>query len=130
MSETKTVWHKWPGEQPPRDGNFLVTQRINRGHDLVSVMTFKSARGESPWGCLYNETDILAWAEITVDWHSRVLDPPRKPGEYIVMDRRGNILIWHHSGYNIWHESQHVDMDFHVDKWAELPEPYEPEQKS
>lgn len=64
MSETKTVWHKWPEEKPPTEGRFLVTEKIGQDKPFVSVLRFEADPRFSSWGILFEKTEILAWAEL------------------------------------------------------------------
>lgn len=72
MKKAKIIWHEWPEEKPPRDGQYLVTE-VLRGkyqtHHYLRVMFYCKNRdditdfgfGESLIGSGY---DVIAWAEL------------------------------------------------------------------
>ena len=59
MSETKTVWHPYPAETPPRKNTtYLVTQKTQCEESGIRVTTARwCAR-------TWQAVDILAWAEL------------------------------------------------------------------
>lgn len=64
MSETKTVWHKWPETQPRTRGRYIVTEKIKGSKAFVSTMFFNPATPHNSWGFMMEGTKILAWAEL------------------------------------------------------------------
>ena len=76
MSETKTVWHKWPEEKPSTEGRFLVTEKIGKDKPFVSVLRFEADPRFSSWGILFEKTEVLAWAELPEPYVSKEKSTP------------------------------------------------------
>lgn len=63
MSETKTVWHKWPDEKPPENQFLLLTHLGENGCTFVDDGYFDSTDGG--WqGRFCFICEVLAWAEL------------------------------------------------------------------
>lgn len=59
MSETKTVWHPYPDEKPPRKNTtYLVTQKSQWEETGIRVTTAR-------WNVrTWQAVDVIAWAEL------------------------------------------------------------------
>lgn len=79
MSETKTVWHKFPEEKPPELIELLVTHKTEKGELRIDKACFDPDEG---WdGIIDMVGDVLAWAE---------LPAPFEPAEDFVWYPVGN----------------------------------------
>ena len=72
MSETKTKWHKYPKEKPPKSGKYLVTVILECMGKLVTTDTFYDYKeilenyyrvGER-YRWYYHNGEVTAWAEL------------------------------------------------------------------
>lgn len=64
MSETKTVWHKWPDEKPKRDNAYLCTLLINGKYLGLQIWPY-SEDNMPPWHLIESDVrKIIAWAEL------------------------------------------------------------------
>lgn len=62
MSETKTIWHKYPDEKPPKDDWYLITYSPKPSEKWVI-----SERYDKKKKRFYKEPfdlNVLAWAEL------------------------------------------------------------------
>ena len=60
MSETKTVWHKYPDEKPPKDDWYLITYLDKSGEKWVITEEYDKKKGRflrEPF-----DLNVLAWA--------------------------------------------------------------------
>ncbi len=76
MSETQTVWHPWPKEQPHRDGMYLIAFRLGKKRRVM--MRPYEERRIPPWSLIEDEEiKILYWAELPII----PADDPKEEGE-------------------------------------------------
>lgn len=68
MSETKTVWHKYPEELPPGDGHYLIT-----AHDYGDTI-------EHPWIDI-DFFDKDAGRFLLLDWMALIRAGVSRPGQ-------------------------------------------------
>lgn len=70
MSETKTVWHKYPEELPPGDGHYLITAHDYGDtieHPWIEVDFFDKDAGRFlllDWDGTDKGWCVTAWAEL------------------------------------------------------------------
>ena len=70
MSETKTTWHKYPDEKPPKSGRYLVTivsefmgKRVTTDdfYDYKELLENYNRGPRYYW--YYHNGEVIAWAE-------------------------------------------------------------------
>ena len=54
MSESKILWHKYPDENPPKDGLFLITHKVGNKKEVAMAYLTKDT----------NSNNLIAWADI------------------------------------------------------------------
>lgn len=72
MSETKTKWHKYPKEKPPKTGKYLVTVKLEYMGIKVTTDDFYDYkevlenyyRGRERYRWYYHNGEVIAWAEL------------------------------------------------------------------
>lgn len=82
MSETKTVWHKYPEELPPGDGHYLITAHDYGDtieHPWIDIDFFDKDAGRFlllDWDGTDKGWCVTAWAELPEPPHPYPLRPP------------------------------------------------------
>lgn len=54
MREGKILWHKYPEENPPKDGLFLITHKFRNKKEVSMAYLTKDI----------NSNSLIAWAEL------------------------------------------------------------------
>ena len=54
MRESKILWHKYPEENPPKDGLFLITHKFRNKKEVSMAYLTKDI----------NSNSLIAWAEL------------------------------------------------------------------
>ena len=71
MSETKTKWHKYPKEKPPKTGKYLVTVKLeymgikvttDEFYDYAEIFENYNRRPRYQW--YQHNGNVLGWAEL------------------------------------------------------------------
>ena len=64
MKEGKILWHKYPDENPPKDGLFLITHKFGNKKEVSIAYLTKDT----------NSNNLIAWAKLPKPYEDEIRD--------------------------------------------------------